>query len=110
MAWVKKVFDHDIITSEFLNDLQDYIIHLENTRTTQFVPYQEGQDRIPQTRGATAVVSAANVMLGQPDDQDAVYYPIVGDTFVGVPSGYIAYVSAVSGNNVTLYGTGERLS
>ena len=84
MSWTKTVFDHTLITSQFLNDLQDFIIALD-TRP-QLVLYAEaGSDIIPTS--GTAQIGAQGLVM----DRD----PVVGDVLLGTQTGNYARVTSV---------------
>lgn len=107
MAWNKTVFDHTVITSQFLNDLQDYIIYLEGRIDAlvggpQLVPYQEERfNQLPTASGVTADVTLQAVLM----DRDVV----VGDVLIGTDAGTLAKVLDTDGQYARVVGLGERI-
>lgn len=106
-SWTKTVFDHTLITSQFLNDLQDYIMALEERidsleTAPQFVPYSEdNSNQIPTHLNDTDDLSLQGVLI----DRDVV----VGDVFVGTSQGTLGEVTATDGQYATVKGIGERI-
>lgn len=105
--WNKINFNHTLITSQFLNDLQDYIMLLEDRiealeATPQMIPYGESTgNAIPATSGVTASLTLQGVLI----DREVV----VGDIFVGTEGGYLAVVTETDGQYATVSGLGKRL-
>lgn len=96
MAWQKVEFDHTLITSEFLNELQDYIIMLESR--PQFVLLEEDSNNIVPSSG-TAVVGAQSLMM----DRE----PQIGDIVLGSRTMNYAKVTAYDGQDMTVTGLGH---
>jgi hypothetical protein len=105
-SWNKTTFNHTLITSQFLNDLQDYIMLLEDRiealeARPQMIPYEESPENvIPATSGVTASLTLQGVLI----DRDVV----VGDIFVGTEGSYLAEVTATDGQYATVIGLGKR--
>lgn len=96
MAWQKVVFDHTLITSEFLNELQDYIIMLESR--PQFVPYEEDNNNVVPASG-TSDLNEQGSFLNR-DTQ-------IGDIVLGNRTMNYARVTATDGQFMTVTGLGH---
>lgn len=107
MPWQKIEFDHTLITSDFLNAFQDYVMELEQEldeikATPQLVPYQEERgNQLPTAFGDTATITLQGVLM----DREVV----VGDVLVGTDQAALAKVTSSDGQYADVVGLGERL-
>ena len=107
MSWTKIVFDHDVITSQFLNDLQDYIMGLEERieeleARPQLIPYQEERgSQLPTEYGSTDNLTLQAGLINKP--------VVVGDVLVGTDNAVLAEVTDTDGQFADVVGLGERL-
>ena len=105
------VDNQTVITAAFLNALQTYIAELKtyvDTLATRSVPQlfvfdeQEAHIDLPTSIRDEATVSAGSAM----PTTDC----IVGDVLIGTETGYLAVVTAVAGQILTVEGTGIKLN
>lgn len=101
--WTKTTFNGTIITSQFLNDLQDFI----RARAPKLVPYDETNESIPLNTN-TYTRTTGGIMFGR-NDVGTEFEVMTGDILVGSPSGNLASVIAVSGTNMTIKGLGIKI-
>lgn len=108
MSWTKTTFNHTLITSQFLNELQDYIISLENRIAAleaqpKVIPYQEERaNQLPVTLGETATVTLQECLLTA--------NVVVGDIFLGTDDGTLVRVTATDNSQTAdVIGLGERI-
>lgn len=95
MDFTKTVFDHSLITSKFLNDLQDYLIEVAS-RPTMWA-YDEQDDHLPNV-GVSADVTLQRIqsIYGLP--------PKVGDVLVSTEAHKMCRVTATDGQFATVIG------
>lgn len=100
MAFPPKTnFDHTLITSQFLNDLQDYVLE---RHYPQVLLYMEGSgNQVPASAGGTAQLTDQGVL------PDIVVIP--GDIVIGTGSGAIAVVTDVVDQDIVVTGLGIGL-
>lgn len=105
--WIKKIFNSDIITSDFLNSLQDHIIK----RGPKLVPIIERpvDGPVPATRGSTKTLYATSVLFGSYNNVGVEFELMTGDLLLGIPSGNLGTVTELSGNTITVVGLGTSL-
>lgn len=96
--WVKTVFNGTIISSQFLNTLQDFI----RARAPKMVPFDEAQSQLPFGSG-TFTRDIENVMFGR-NNVGTEFQLMVGDIVVGAVSGNMASVTNIDGRTITLKG------
>ena len=102
MALEKIVFDHSVITSQFLNDLQDAVIELQNTPRLLIFNERESRKFLPTAVGTN--VSGLETRYLTPN-----VTPRKGDILYGNQSNYLAEVQTVSGTSMTAAGTGNYI-
>lgn len=105
--WQKTVFNSTLITSAFLNGLQDFI----RARAPKLVPIQEdgGSDRtLSPDSDDTVTFSKSHVLFGY-DNVGSEFEIMVGDVVVGSETGNLGVVTEIDGNSVDVVSIGSKL-
>lgn len=101
----KTNFDHSVITSEFLNEWQDYAL----ARTQKFIPIDESHNNeIPATSGTVVYIDLQAIALGQ-YNLGNYFFPTAGDVLIGCPSGRLAIVQSDDGQSMKAVGLGLKI-
>lgn len=94
MSFSKTVFNHTVITSQFLNDLQDELIELDGLARSRQYPqlllYDEADKLIPVDEELSGYHKKS--LLPEID-------PIIGDIVIGVSTQHVGYITAVGPNS-----------
>lgn len=102
MALTKINFDHTVITSKFLNDIQDAVIALEKEPRLLIFNENTSKKVLPNTSGTSLSGLGTSYLF-------PVVTPRVGDVLYGNKTNYLATVTAVSGTTMTVAGTGQYI-
>ena len=98
--WTKTTFNGTIITSEFLNKLQEFIY----ARAPKLVPYDERIQPVPLDISYHSLyLDDRGILLGE------MFELMVGDTIVGNQSGNLARVTGYVNHHISISGLGKRL-
>lgn len=99
MSFNKTVFNHSVITSQFLNDLQDELIEVgglaRSRQYPQLLLYDEADKLVP----VDEEVSGYHAKSLWPQ-----ITPIVGDIVIGLSTKHFGYITAVGPNSFYVQG------
>lgn len=105
--WQKTVFNSTLITSAFLNGLQDFV----RARAPKLVPIQEdgsaGRALSPVSDN-NVTFSKSHVLFGY-DNVGAEFEIMVGDVVAGSETGNLGVVTEIDGNSVDVVSIGSKL-
>lgn len=104
MPFTKTTFvTGDIISAQFLNDLQDAVIALQDEKRVILYDEEGSGVQVPYNIG-TAVRNTPVSGI------KPTVTPKVGDTILGITTTNVATVTAVSSTTMTVTGIGKRLN
>ena len=105
-AWNKTVFNHTLITSQFLNDLQDYII----SRGPMTVLFNESAETVPPGSNVTEYLDIQGLVNGM-YSVGGEFVPMAGDLLIGIQSGNVGVVLDYDAEQeqMTVRGAGLRI-
>ena len=105
--WQKTVFNSTLITSAFLNGLQDFV----RARAPKLVPIQEDGSTgrtLSHESDDTVTFSKSHVLFGY-DNVGSEFEIMVGDVVVGSETGNLGVVTEIDGNSVDVVSIGSKL-
>lgn len=97
--WLKTVFNSTLITSAFLNSLQDFAMK----RAVKFIPYDDSLVQMPGNLVTADLLNDDFVLKTEP-----YFEPMVGDIVVGIKSGKMAKITSYGQTTTAVVGMAYR--